>query len=97
MAIDVKNLSAEERADLKKQLEAFEAIDECVEQVAAAVALKWALDTLGNAGKLGEAFTNIPPQAQPREKTLAKPADLSETQITAIREKVLSGLNAVSL
>lgn len=64
--------------------------------VAAVIALKWALTHLRGRDKLGEAFAGISPQALPKESNAAKPAGFSETQVDNIRKAVVAGLEAAA-
>jgi hypothetical protein len=86
------SMSAEERARQKKLLEYALAFDDAALDVAAVAALKWGYARLKSRDKLGEIFANINQQALPREATVGKAADLSETQIEAIKKAAVEAL-----
>lgn len=95
MKIDYRSMSVEERARHRAALEAAEKADSARRNVAAVVALKWAIPVLREAGMLNQSWLDIAPQAYPKEKLAGKPADLSETELHEIEKAVVSALDGV--
>lgn len=83
------------QAELKRQMElltqAMEA-EEAALDVAATVALKWAMRRLKERGKLGSNWDAITPQSLPKESLMAKPAGYSESEVSAIDKRVLAAI-----
>lgn len=86
-------------AELERQKllmdQAIAAKDACVD-VAAAVALKWAIKRLKDRGKLGSGWDAISPQMMPKEGLLGKPAGYSESEVSAIEKNVLAAIEAAA-
>ena len=88
------SMSAKERARQKQLLDYALEFDNAALDIAAAAALKWGFNRLKAREKLGEAFANISQQAFPREANLGKVADLSESQIEAIKKAAVDALES---
>lgn len=91
--------SQAERARQRALLDQADAADGARLDVAAAFALKWAMARLKGAdkddetkSKIGKSWTDISPQAYPKENVLAKPAGLSETEVANIGKAVRAAL-----
>lgn len=80
-------MSDEERAEHKRLQEEADNIKSAVKDIYAARIIKNAIQHLKDRNLCPEVFAEIPQQAYPREANLAKPADLSETQIQTIKTK----------
>lgn len=55
-------------------------------------AFKWSMKWLSSRGKLPTMLSDIPQQAYPRESVLARPGNISETEISNIEKTVNASL-----
>lgn len=93
--MDISDFSVEQIQELKDQIAQREASEGVNQALTALFALKWGMATLKDMGLLTEALAEVKPQAFPREAAIARPAGLSETQISLVKDKVLSALKSI--
>lgn len=91
--LEMSDAELERQKNLLEQ--ALAAKDACVD-VAAVVALKWAMKRLKDRGKLGAGWDAISPQMMRKEGLMGKPAGYSESEISAIEKNVLAAIEAAA-
>lgn len=83
------------RAELERQRKLLDmafAAEDAKRKVALACAFNFAFSEMQKAGDLTKSFEGVNQQSLPRPSLLGKPAGLSETEISNIKNAVIAGL-----